>query len=153
MNLKYGYPAFVDDLKHIVCALKISTFQPDIIVGLARGGLPAAVCLSHRLDIEMESVNWPREENLRSSCWHIGDYIQEGKQILIVDDIIDSGRSIQSFLDHLQEGQVGDLRRENVRIATLLWYMDSDLYKPDFYGTKLSREQHGFVDFFWEDKT
>lgn len=152
MRLNYKCPEFNDDLGHLVTSIKLSSFKPDLIVGLARGGLVTSVCLSHKLGIEMESINWPREEAGRSNCFYIGDLIQEGKKILFVDDIVDTGRSFESLLEHLQNGQIEDLNEDNYRVAALLWYTDSELFKPDYYGMKIDRSKIDFVDFWWEKK-
>lgn len=150
MILKYTHRVFQSDLSRVVTDIKTSAWKPDLIVGLARGGLVAAVHLSHRLGIEMISVNWPRQEDCRESCYGLGDLIAEGKNLLFVDDITDTGLSIRSLLDHIQSGQINELDMEHVRVATLLWYQDSELFKPDFYGQRLDREQTSYVDFFWE---
>lgn len=149
MNLTYKATDLQDDIGHLATSIKVSTFKPDLIVGLARGGLIPAVCLSHKLKIEMESVNWPREENLRDECYHVGDYLAEGRQILLVDDILDSGRSIQSFLTHLQNGQVEDLKLENLRVAALIRYSDCE-FKGDFVPLTIDRNVYDWVDFWWE---
>lgn len=149
MKLNYTYSDLTDDIGHLKTAIKLSMFKPDLIVGFARGGLVPAVCLSHQLGIEMESVNWPREENLRDECYHIGDYINEGKQILIVDDILDSGRSIRSFLEYLQGGQIEDLKTENLRVATLVRYKDCD-YQGDYVALNIDRNVYDWVRFPWE---
>lgn len=150
MLLEYNHRVFHTDLTKIVTDIKSNTWQPDLIVGLARGGLVLAVHLSHRLNKEMISVNWPRQEDSRESCYYLGDLIAEGRKILFVDDITDTGLSIRSLLDHIQAGQIEELDMENVRVATLLWYEDSKLFKPDFYGKRLDREVISYVDFFWE---
>lgn len=149
MKLNYTASELQDDINHLACSIKVSTFKPDLIIGLARGGLVPAVCLSHKLKIEMESVNWPREESLRDECYHIGDYLAEGRQILLVDDILDTGLSVQSFLAHLQKGQVEELKLENLRVATLIRYSDCEL-KGDFVPLTIDRNVYDWVDFFWE---
>jgi len=149
MKLQYKFTDFQDDINHLATAIKISTFKPDLIIGLARGGLVPAVCLSHKLKVEMESVNWPREENLRDECYHVGDYLAEGRQILLVDDILDTGLSIQSFLAHLQKGQVEDIKLENLRVATLIRYNDCE-FKGDFVPLTIDRNVYDWVTFPWE---
>ncbi len=149
MKLKYSSQHLADDIGHLATSIKVSTFKPDLIIGLARGGLVPAVCLSHKLNVELEPVNWPREESLRDECYHVGDYLAEGRQILLVDDILDTGRSIQSFLEHLQNGQVEELKTENLRIAALIRYSDCEL-QGDFVPLTIDRNVYDWVTFPWE---
>lgn len=71
--------------------------DPDTIVGVARGGLPGAVMLSHMLEAEMVAV----EANLyegedRGDEVTVGDFtmIPEG-DVLIFDDVVDSGETMK----------------------------------------------------------
>ena len=68
-------------------------WKPDYIVGINRGGLTPAVMMSHfmnvpmfTLDIQLRDHSRPPESNTMMPLDAL-----EGKQILIVDDINDSG--------------------------------------------------------------
>lgn len=114
MSDKIYYP--MDDIlgQIEILARKIEddNFKPDIIVGLTRGGLVPAVFLSHRLNVPMSAIDL----NLRdksslveneSAAW-IAElaYGYEGgqKRILIVDDINDSGATMQWIADDWEAG-------------------------------------------------
>lgn len=74
------------------------TEKYDCIIGLKRGGLVPAVYLSHTLETPMYvadvSHSLSKGDNLD---WHDVMFpdIEAGKRILIVDDILDSGYTIE----------------------------------------------------------
>lgn len=100
-----------------------SNFHPDIIVGITRGGLLPAVMMSHFFKVPMTALQWNSRDvsdvSNESNCWLPEDALN-GKNILIVDDIIDSGRTIteiredwaKSVREQIQWGQ-------NVKVAAL----------------------------------
>ena len=51
----HNIQAFVWDLGR---ALTVDGFKPELIIGVARGGLVPAVMLSHYLDVPMQSLHW-----------------------------------------------------------------------------------------------
>jgi len=70
-------------------------FKPDYIVGITRGGLVPALLLSQYLSVPMETLKVSlRDGNeCESNCWMSEDAFN-GKNILIVDDINDSGATL-----------------------------------------------------------
>ncbi len=133
----------VDKIAHEV----IQAGDPiDYIVGIARGGLIPAVLLSHRLDVPMRSVSWStfHKEQMREHALDIAEDIQEGKRVLLVDDILDSGRTIQELMEDW------DCKREQVKLAVLHHNTDQPIV-PDFHGRKFSRTNNPeWIDFWWE---
>jgi len=68
-------------------------WKPDYIVGINRGGLTPAVMMSHFMDVPMFTLDIQLRDHTRppeSNTMMPLDAL-EGKQILIVDDINDSG--------------------------------------------------------------
>ena len=82
-------------------------WRPDYIVGLTRGGLQAAVMLSHYLDVPMHTLNVSLRDSTmepESNLWMAEDAFGcfEGKKnILIVDDINDQGSTLNLSLIHI----------------------------------------------------
>ena len=80
----------------IIMQMYKDEWRPDYIVGLTRGGLPLAVLISHMASIRMETLKVKlrdlddNEDGCESNCWMAED-AYEGKNILIVDDINDTG--------------------------------------------------------------
>jgi hypoxanthine phosphoribosyltransferase len=113
------YPEFVGDVQAVAAALEADEWKPDHIVGIGRGGLVPAAYLSHRTGISLLSVDFSSgvpsfaEELMEKLAVATGD----GRMILLMDDINDSGRTIEalrkSLIDH---GAVDD----RVRVAVLI---------------------------------
>jgi len=80
----------------IIMQMYKDKWRPDYIVGLTRGGFPLAVLISHMASIRMETLKVKlrdlddNEDGCESNCWMAED-AYEGKNILIVDDINDTG--------------------------------------------------------------
>jgi hypoxanthine phosphoribosyltransferase len=113
-----------------------SGFRPDYIVGLNRGGLPLSVMLSHLLDCNHYALDVRLRDNAtqESNCWMAEDafgYLdgkckpKMRKQILIVDDINDTGATFEWIKKDWQAGCLpnsegwDEVWDENVRFATM----------------------------------
>jgi len=75
--------------------ISLSDWRPDYIVGLTRGGAIPAVMLSHYFGIPCETLKVSLRDggSCESNLWMAED-AYEGKNILVVDDINDSGATI-----------------------------------------------------------
>ncbi len=96
------------------------------ICGFPRGGLPLAVHLSHHLDLR-----YLGSENLNKKQI-------EGKNILIVDDIIDSGLTVQKATKGNMFG---------LKIASL-FYKEQSFIRPDYFC--LTANEKIWIVFPWE---
>ena len=135
-------------LLEIVRQLYKDDFRPDYIVGITRGGLVPAVKLSHYLDIPMYALN-KDEYNL----WLPEDAL-EGKNILIMDDINDTGTTIRKLKEEWSESQ-GDWDKifhvGNVKFATLIDNEGSD-QNIDYSGYTINKlENPEWCVFPWEE--
>ena len=99
MNIPKKYYTWSDTdraAQSIIMQMYKDEWRPDYIVGLTRGGLPLAVLISHMASIRMETLKVKlrdlddNEDGCESNCWMAED-AYEGKNILIVDDINDTG--------------------------------------------------------------
>jgi len=137
------------DIEKSVEALSIKIreeYDPDTIIGIARGGLIPAVRISHLLnDLLMrvihvkyyEDVNETREEP--EIFW--SDVQEFEGKVLVVDDIADTGTTLEVVLDHLKDKVEGELK-----VATLA-YKPSSKIEPDYY----IYETEKWVVFPWEE--
>lgn len=71
--------------------------KPSLIIGLSRGGLTLATTLSNRLGVPMVPVEWSLRDNPTRDVEKIKSILDlysdvEG-EIIIVDDLIDSGKT------------------------------------------------------------
>ena len=125
-----------------------SGFKPDVVVGISRGGWVPARVLSDLL----ENSNLA---NIKTECYTgIGESHNQpkltqcvsanvvGKKVLVVDEVADSGRSIQLVVAHVLEQGA-----KKVKTATLFRKPQS-AYTPDF----CEKQTKCWVVFPWEIK-
>lgn len=72
--------------------------KPDLILGIHRGGISLAIMLSHRLNCPVDIVYTTRNSE---KVDFTNRYSASYKNILIVDDISDSGNSLHRVVDHI----------------------------------------------------
>lgn len=152
-------------------------FRPDYIVGITRGGLVPAAMLSHYLDVPMHTLDVSFRDSgtgPESNLWMAEDafgYVNKEdrkdesavsdpklrKNILIVDDINDSGRTLQWIKDDWESGCMprneiwNDIWHHNVQFAVMIDNTASNFKGVDFYGTEINKlETPAWVVFPWE---
>ena len=77
-------------------------FVPDIIVGIARGGVIPATLLSKILKVKnMFTLTLDREGERKISAFLTQDI--QGKKILLVEDMIETGRGLSAGKKFLEE--------------------------------------------------
>lgn len=121
----------------------------DFIVSISRGGLVPGVLMSHNLEIPLRVVEWStRDTGLKLCPEDIKLSAQQGKNILIVDDIIDSGLTIRELIDSWELEDT-----PNIKVACLVYNQSQDLVKPDYYDSIINREHFkNWINFWWEKK-
>ncbi|MCD6484361.1 MAG: phosphoribosyltransferase [Candidatus Odinarchaeota archaeon] len=125
-------------------------YQIDVIVAVSRGGLIPARILSDRLEVRLitsisivfyddigKRLNYPRLVQGISNEQLIKD-----KNILLCDDIVDTGESLELAINHLKE-----LKPKNIISASLLVKPHTKRY-PDIF----EQETGAWVIFPWETK-
>ena len=140
-------------------------WRPDYIVGLTRGGLQAAVMLSHYLDVPMHTLNVSLRDSdtgPESNLWMAEDafgYNKPPKNILIVDDINDSGATLNWIMSDWPRGCFPDGDRwtemwgTNVRFAVLVDNLSSQCVREvDYCGLEINKaEEDVWVEFPYEE--
>ena len=108
-------------------------YQLDILIGLSRGGLVIVRLLSDFLeknDLMIIGLKYYTDINSRIKTPIITQNLVDkldGKKILIVDDVADTGKSLEYVMNLLKTKNVKDLK-----IATL-HYKPHSILKPDFF--------------------
>jgi hypoxanthine phosphoribosyltransferase len=123
-------------------------FKPDIIVGISRGGWPPARILSDLLsnpnlaNVRAEFYLGFSETKDEPSLTQPLSMDVFDKRILIVDEVADTGKSLQLVRQHIVEQGAKELK-----ILTV-YYKPWSTVKPDYY----SKETSDWVVFPWEIK-
>jgi hypoxanthine phosphoribosyltransferase len=110
-----------------------SGFKPDIVVGIARGGWIPARILSDVLyadtlqNIRIEYYSDVGKKGREPKITQPITGSMEGKSILLVDEVADTGDSLYHAIEHVE-----DLGAGEVKTAVLHWKPWSRV-EPDFY--------------------
>jgi uncharacterized protein len=140
---------FIDDVRTLARFLRSSDWQPDFIVGIGRGGLVPAVFLSHATGIALLSVDHSSKVPTFGDelLTKLADKTNVGERLLIVDDINDSGKTLQYLkAAFLEAGGIA----ASLRVAVLIDNIRS-IETVDYRARTIDREQEPrwFV-FPWE---
>lgn len=137
---------FLQDSFRMGMQILNSDFSPKFIVGVWRGGAPAGIAVQEMLDfhgIETDHIairtssyiGMKQQKIVRvHGLEYIVDNINADDSLLIVDDVFDSGHSLEAILKTLREKCRRNMP-EIVKIATVYYKPlrnKTDL-KPDFY--------------------
>lgn len=171
MNKIYYKDSTIKSWLHdIIRSMNTDEFKPDYIVGLTRGGLAPAVMLSHYLEIPMYSLGVSLRDNVgvgpESNCWMAEDAYgyqsvdeQEPKKILIVDDINDSGATLNWIKNDWQSSCLPDdtdrwnqIWGNTTRFAVMINNEASDFKDVNYAGQSINKlEEPVWCVFPWEE--
>ena len=139
----YSYEEFRDDTKQLIAKSRL--FKPQSIVAIARGGLTLSHCMAEGLNLrEVQSMRTELYdgETKRQEITLFGECdFTDKKRVLVLDDIADSGETLQAVMNYLQTRYKGI----EFKSATL-FYKKTSLYEPDFW----INEAKNWIEFFWE---
>ncbi|MCP8322753.1 MAG: phosphoribosyltransferase [Candidatus Methylarchaceae archaeon HK02M2] len=127
--------------------IKESKFEPDILIGISRGGLIPAAVLSDRLNVESEIVgveyySGVKETKKRPEITQQILSDLDGKKVLIVDDVADMGHSLQLVKDYIKKKGVKEMR------VCTLHYKPWSIVKPEYF----LKETEAWIIYPWEIK-
>jgi hypoxanthine phosphoribosyltransferase len=125
-----------------------SGFQPDLIVAISRGGFHPARILCDQLDfrrlasLQIEYYKGIGETREEPEIVFPVNADVKGLNLLVVDDVADTGGSLLAVKKYLKELKAG-----YTRIATL-HYKPGSVYEPDFYVGKTK----AWIVYPWEPR-
>jgi len=150
-DLEFEIPSWEHIYKMLIQladGIRRNGFEPDIIVGVSRGGWTPARVMSDLLE-NPELANVKAEFYLGVAETKGEPVITQpvstsvkGKKVLVMDDVADTGKSLRLVKTHLLEEGATE-----VKIATI-YYKPWSVLTPDYYKKKTSM----WVIFPWERK-
>jgi hypoxanthine phosphoribosyltransferase len=147
--MKYIYVSWSEAIKltiELAGEIISSNYLPNSIVAISRGGLIPARVLS-------DIINVDEVYSIKASLWGVGGkvfdrvVIQEvelpikGKKVLIVDDVVDSGSTLDTVVRRIKV-----FNPEEVRTA-VLHIKPTSKYIPDYYVSRL--ESWAWIIYPW----
>lgn len=118
--------------------------SPDLVVGIARGGIPLAMVVADRLGVPIDFVNVKSYAGIheRGPPKILSTLVEDirGRSVLVVDDLVDEGDTMDTILAYLAKLSPKKL------ITAVLFIKPWSRFKPDFYLETVDR----WVVFPWE---
>lgn len=148
----------VDSLcSKIISAIQKDTFSPDVVLTIQRGGFVPSVIISHKLGCRsIKVVNILRTDSDKINSTKTEPYFDshvdlssiEEKCVLVIDDIVGSGKTLDFLLQELSK-----YNPKEVKTAIVIQNDDnfndknlSDRFHIDYLGEHVN----GWVVFPWE---
>jgi len=155
-----GWQDIENHTQEILRKIHHDAWWPDYVVGLTRGGLIPANLISQYLDVPMHclkvSLRDDDAHDCESNLWMSCD-AAEGKKILIVDDINDTGATLDWIAEDWSSSAGpnvpwSDIWGHSVRVAVLVDNDTSRTHMPvSYYSLDINKEADPcWIVFPWE---
>ena len=135
----------------VAAKIKASGFQPDFMVGLARGGwvLSRVLCdhlgVKDLVSLKVEHWGVTATPDGKAQIKYPFKIDLTGKKVLVVDDITDTGDSMEIAVDYVRQMNPGEVRTAALR------HIDGSKFTPDYYGDVITWRWVVFPWNFTED--
>ena len=120
--------------KNVADKIKKSGFKPDFMVGLARGGwvLSRVLCdyigVKDLVSLKVEHWGVTATPDGKAQIKYPFDIDLTGRNVLVVDDITDTGESMIVAEEYVQSKNPASIKTAALR------HIDGSKFTPDFYG-------------------
>lgn len=146
--INYSYDQMRQGLLDIIRSMNLEQWAPNAVLGLTRGGLMPAVMMSHYYDVQMIPVNLSLRD-FKSDFTTVVNELDQSikldstkyKNILVVDDILDSGETVKQLGDIF--AKLEKFSDFNIKYATLFFNANNEAgFLPDYYANKIHKGGH-----------
>ncbi|MDA4128337.1 MAG: phosphoribosyltransferase [Thaumarchaeota archaeon] len=121
------YGDLVSDLTE---AIKSSGQEFDLVIGIARGGIPVAMVIADQLGVSVDIINVKSYIGIakRNKPKIISTLTEnvKGKKVLVVDDLVDEGDTMETVLSFLKKARPAKL------MTAVLFKKPWSRFDPDF---------------------
>jgi len=146
----------------IIRQMEKSEWKPKVVVGITRGGLLPAMYISQWYTIPMYTVKiqladskGQHYDDATESACDLSEDAYNKKNILVIDDINDSGRTLEWLKKDWQGSSIPQDPRwetiwhKTVRFATIV-DKETSVFNVDYHVIKMLPDQDKWVVFPWE---
>lgn len=145
-------------INEIARQMVLKRWRPDHIVGVLRGGIIPAVYLSHWFNCNMSAISWSTRDGKvigDDGIKAVTNLLSDNKKVLLVDDICDSGLTLEQIVNELGKKLTKSKRekmsKNNLKVACLHYNVGQDLYDPDFYQFEMNKDEDPrWIQYPWE---
>jgi hypoxanthine phosphoribosyltransferase len=129
---------FYNLARQVATKINSSGYRPDIIVGLARGGwvLARVLCdligIKDLVSLKVEHWGVTATPDGKAQLKYTLNVDLTGKNVLVVDDITDTGESMRVTLEYLKS-----LKPSEIKTAALR-HINTSKFLPDYFGEEIS---------------
>ena len=175
-NIKYDYLERM--VREIIRQMTLDNYKPDYVVGITRGGLLPALLISQYFDAPLETLRVSLRDHAQQECntWMSTDafgYVESSgqeitksrwdiskrKNILIVDDINDTGATLEWIKKDWESSCLPDehyawdsIWNKSVKFAVLVNNLSSDFKDIDYASLLVNKaEDDSWIQFPWEN--
>ena len=134
----YSWEEMRRDVNVLCREIVLDKFDPQVIVGISRGGLVPGVMMSHWFKKPFKPV----KAALRDfPSWE--DYLprKTDERVLIVDDICDSGKTFEKIKSYIKGPRLNQPMElpVDVRFCSLIWNNECET-EPDYYALEMAKD-------------
>jgi len=159
-KIYHTWRAVEKQTQEILRQINASDWRPDYVVGLTRGGLTPANLISQYLEVPMEclKVSLRNDGNEPEHNLWMAEDAYNGKNILVVDDINDSGATLNWIKEDWEDFHPSKpepwltIWNDSVRFAVLVNNEASEFKRIDYSAVDINKaEEDSWIVFPWED--
>lgn len=148
---KYEFLSFTElsnAMADLCRQVAVDGFKPEFIIGPSRGGLLPGVMLSHYYNIPFYPLEWQTRDGTLQDINRLSTIINDNKfkNLLLVDDINDSGKTLDSLTKSIYSFTFGG----DMRTATI-YTKTTSIVEVDYSVIELTPDNEAWVIFPYEE--
>ena len=145
-KLWYNWHEMRRDVNTLCRDISLDKFDPNVIVGLSRGGLTPGVMMSHWMNKPFKPIKTALRDFPE---WE--DYLprKTDERVLILDDVCDSGITFTRIREYIQKNSLKEINCD-IRFAVLWWNNEIE-FEPNYYVNEIAKDStNTWIHFPWE---